>query len=61
MNFETLKSQVTQSNFVIDYTMDKFQGHTNVNDQTEFESSHLSEGEQEVRDCFQSLLDIRKQ
>lgn len=39
MNFETLKSQVTQSSFVIGYMMDEFQVHANLNDQTEFGGS----------------------
>lgn len=43
MNFETLKSQVTQSNFAVGYKMAEFQLHTNMNDRTEF-------GEQEGGD-----------
>lgn len=39
MNFETLKSHVTQSNFAIGYKMDEFQVHANLNDQTEFGGS----------------------
>ncbi|XP_033052285.1 voltage-dependent anion-selective channel protein 1-like [Trachypithecus francoisi] len=39
MNFETAKSQVNQSNFVVGYKTDEFQLHTNMNDGTEFGSS----------------------
>uniref|UniRef100_A0A2K5ETH4 Non-selective voltage-gated ion channel VDAC1 n=1 Tax=Aotus nancymaae TaxID=37293 RepID=A0A2K5ETH4_AOTNA len=39
MNFETAKSQVTQSNFAVGYKTDEFQLHTNVNDETEFGGS----------------------
>ena len=47
MNFETLKSRVTQSNFKTGYKTDEFQFHTNVNDRTVW-WLHLPEGEQEV-------------
>lgn len=39
MNFETLKSHVTQSNFAIGYRMDEFQVHVNLNDWPEFGDS----------------------
>ncbi|KAK7826872.1 hypothetical protein U0070_026468 [Myodes glareolus] len=39
MNFETSRSQVTQSNFVAGYKTDEFQLHTNVNDGTGFGGS----------------------
>ncbi|EGW07002.1 Voltage-dependent anion-selective channel protein 1 [Cricetulus griseus] len=43
MNFETSKSQVTQSNFAVGYKMGEFQLHTNVNDGTEFGASIYQE------------------
>lgn len=39
MNFEPLKSHVTQSSFAIGYKIDEFQVHANLNDRPEFGDS----------------------
>ncbi|OBS72491.1 hypothetical protein A6R68_12929 [Neotoma lepida] len=48
MNFETLKSRVTQSNFAVGYKRDEVQLHTNVNDGTEFGGSIYQKANKKV-------------
>ncbi|KAL4686900.1 hypothetical protein H8959_019028 [Pygathrix nigripes] len=61
MNFETAKSQVTQSNFAVGYKTDEFQLHTNVNDGTEFGGSIYQKVNKNLETAVNLRLDSRKQ